>query len=202
MIPRIAIGTITYNDHDGLKKLLETTYGHVQYHFIIDGKFPNYPGRNDFSNDGTPELIWEYQRKKQYPIYYVRLAADEYSKRQRYLELCDEYRIEALLIIDTDEYVSDKTIWELFYKELEEYYNATYNVFGIVIDLGNDNEKPRLWIRPYEMTYVNGSHKIFKSKFHDEFLDIDGCMYMQTNKIKQLSFVQDQSFRSKEGFLD
>jgi hypothetical protein len=202
--PRIAIATITYDDAFGLDKLIQSTKRKVKLHIIIGGKFPNHPGIINYAQPWTEEMEETWQvinryREQGYKIHYEIQDIDEYSKRMMCLWIAELNNIDALLILDSDEYIDSKrTNWNQFYKDVADHIWDDNNVFGIIGYWGVDNEKPRLWMRPSEMTYVNGSHKIFKNKHHNNFLDRDGCMEMNPIKIKSLSFIQDSSYRTKQ----
>jgi hypothetical protein len=197
MNPKLAIGTITHNDKAGLDKLIQSIRSHVFMHFVVTGKFPNHPGEHD--TDLDTDILLQNSIGNGYHPWVEFCPEDEYLKRQRVLELCRQFKIDALLILDSDEYVDSKrTDWNQFYNDVSEQLDNPQNVFGIIGYWGIDNEKPRLWVRPYEMTYVSGSHRIFKNIHHDNFLDTEGCMQMNPIKIKSLAFIQDSSYRTQQ----
>jgi hypothetical protein len=199
---KLGIATITYNEKIGLQRLIESIdYNYVDIHFIEDGKFPNHVGKYDYSDDGTHEIINNDK------ILFEVIAEDESIKRQRYLTLCEEHNIDALIILDSDEYVDrEHTDWPKFRLEISkviwEQEGAPYiqNVYSLDnFNFGAIQERPRLWIYPSQMEYVNGSHKVFKNKFHNFNLDPNGRQYAVPRKKKWFSFrfLNDNSFRIK-----
>jgi hypothetical protein len=198
----IAVATLTYDDAVGLDRLEKSIIDQVDYHIIIHTKFPEHPTRLHNSRDMGTELIIEYfkETEPRPEIIYQSLDSfTEHDARNQYLKIAERLKIDALLILDSDEYINaSRTNWNQFYNDVSEQLDNPQNVFGIIGYWGIDNEKPRLWVRPYEMTYVSGSHKIFKNMHHDNFLDTEGCMQMNPIKIKSLAFIQDSSYRTQQ----
>jgi hypothetical protein len=199
IIPKIAVGTLIYNDAKGFERLSDSLDKNIFIHLVVDGKFPNQPGEHEFSDDGLTDSILK-QLNKEHFIWLDYCPEDEFLKRQRMLWLCKEFKVDALLILDSDEYVDCGTVnWTQFYQDVyHELYHSKTNVFGITGVWQGQHEKPRLWLRPEQMTYVDGSHRIFKNKSHDDFLDIDGCMQMHKRKITSIKFIHDASYRSEQ----
>ncbi len=134
------------------------------------------------------------------------MAADESIKRQRYLQLCADHDIDALIILDSDEYVDKKnTDWPAFRNEISETITEqssapyVHNVFSLdEFFYGTIKERPRLWVYPSQMEYLYGLHYRFKNKYHNYDIDKVG-MYAVGRKLKQFSFrfVNDHTYRPK-----
>lgn len=215
---RVAIGTITYNDREGLYRLIKSLDGNADIHFIIDGKYPNFPGDSEYSNDGTLEMLETFQRTAEaygdsrntvdryHKIHVSLLAAPEHQKRQKYVELCERYAVDALIILDSDEYVdNDNTNWRELRDgidlaiALQSFEENKWNVHNVQGFWGCIQQCPRLWIHPFQMQYVNESHKTFKNKYHDQYLNRYGSMYAVPQVLDyHFRFIQDSSYRTKE----
>lgn len=201
-VAKVAIGTIVYDDDFGVDRLIQSINGYVDYHFIIEGRFPNHPESPNYDIHSLEKVIARNKIKGRgmTDIVHVGMDASEFEMRMIILKWCEVYNVDALVVLDSDEYIDcSLTNWKKFYEDISWLkYHHDSNVYGIIGYWGTDNEKPRLWINPSEMTYVDGSHKIFKNKNYDEYLDQDGCMMMSKRKITTIRFIQDYSYRSKE----
>src|ERR1041385_3302490 len=96
----IAIGCCYISDPEGIKRLLDSCYKEVDLCFMIDGPFANYTGDYDIQTD---LIVDEYPNV----VYRDSNHLLEHQKRQIYLDLCGEYGIEFLVIVDSDEYFYD-----------------------------------------------------------------------------------------------
>ena len=113
---KIATGIIFYNDRDSLSRCLRSIHDNIDKIFAIDGRFPTFPDDSELSTDGSRRLVKSYS--KCILVDYPRL---EFDKRQKYLELCREYRPDILIIIDSDEYILSEPVcyWGVFHECLE-----------------------------------------------------------------------------------
>jgi hypothetical protein len=154
----LAVGCIGYEDREGLKRLLDSCYNHIDLFFYIDGAFENYDTANYISKDGTMELV------KQYPNViagYVSLL--EHEKRQVYLDWCKEYDIEWLIIADTDEYFHPDSDWDAFIEERNIKCNDRDHLYNLKNYTEIDRlllplDQPRLVHWPNMIHYLNGHH--------------------------------------------
>lgn len=199
-LPKIAVATLTYDDAIGLDRLYKSIIDKIDFHIIIRTRFPEQP--STVERDYDTEIIIEYFKETEPRPIIIDQSVDqftEYEARNQYLKIAERLKVDALLILDSDEYVDcGITNWKKFYEDVAYLkYNHDSNVYGIVGYWGTEHEKPRLWINPEEMTYYNNSHKLFKNKNHDNFLDQDGCMMMSKRKITTLRFIHDSSYRTE-----
>ena len=129
----IATVTVFWNSLEGLANLIPSMYGHFKAHVFIDGIYKNFPmsdevrAGNGLSTDGSREYIWDCDEANgeldTVPHLYLYNAPfkTEYEKRSMYLDaelLIKTLDVDAILILDTDEYIGDLTDWEFFYKDL------------------------------------------------------------------------------------
>ena len=88
---------ITYNDFPLIKNCIESVINKVDKIIIVDGKYKDFPGNNDFSTDGTLEYLESIDKVK-----LLKLAGvGEVEKRNTYLlNLADG---DVILNLDSDE---------------------------------------------------------------------------------------------------
>jgi hypothetical protein len=184
---KLAAGVIMYNDVKGVSRLLESIYQGLDLIIVVDGKFPQYPGSSDLSCDGSRETVLSFDN-----TLLVDCPASEYQKRSMYLSICEQEKVDYLLILDTDEYAESGADWQAFRHNMVEMvevkHGGIYNVFSVLMEVNSadyiktvhdkpysvwlkDNVTsieygyfPRLWYRPEEMMYYQGTHYKFKNK--------------------------------------
>jgi len=159
------VGLCFYEDLESLKHTLPTYVNDVDYVFAIDGRYSLYEG-NDFSSQETQDYV------KSFPnVIYEQFIGMEHDKRQQYVNLAAKYKMDALLIIDSDEGILEAN-WDLFYKSAEERFKQypSENFFGVDYRYTPPDFKPteyspypRVWARPEECEYYR-AHCIFKSR--------------------------------------
>lgn len=223
---KIGVGIIFYEAVDELERtlgsLLPSYLGNlnrrtVDYIFLIDGSF-GYNG-SKLSSPETLEMIESLTKifKEDYGIEIIYIddqaGETEYSKRQRYLELCAAYECNVLMIIDSDEYVfEDPRLeitknWKQFREELLEAFVLNHNVFSIncvFTEYGQTSPYPRIWIRPEQMTYYNLSHYKFinwtekdeHKKAFQEYFQTQGSY----KTLKGITLKHDHNLRTNDHF--
>lgn len=147
---KIAAGVCFYNDLLSLRRTLESLQkDNVDLIICVDGRFKHFgtPGKYpDLSDDGSRELVLSYDNT----VLIDMPDSWETQKRQAYVEACEDFNIDYLLIIDSDEYIlyddhdpKAGTHWDQFIEtmiavcERKNYIN--YNVFGIDVENNNKN---------------------------------------------------------------
>jgi hypothetical protein len=100
---KLAAGIIFLNDYSSLKRCLDSLIYGVHMIFAIDGRFPNFLADSDLSTDGNRELVKTYPQ-----CMLIDFPRSEFEKRSKYLEYCQTYSVDVLLIIDSDEFVETK----------------------------------------------------------------------------------------------
>ena len=151
----IGIGYCFYNDIESIKRGLPTFADKVDYIFAIDGKFSLRDGP-DFSNDGSTEFIESFKN-----AVVRKFVGMEHDKRQQYIELAKDYKVDVLIIIDSDEYVAEAD-WVLFRENLSKIISSEQNIHGVnFLTDGNITQYPRVWIRPHQIKYWN-AHCLFE----------------------------------------
>ena len=220
---KIALGCIYYNNYKELRRLVESIpKGAIDYFIGIDGVFkytkeqnPNLP---DISNDASSLVIHHHSKEEGKYTYVLEELPNrtEFEKRNKYLEICEKLDIDVLIITDTDEVfvyppgVSPEQAWDTFKKNLEFEMRRYpgHSVFGIRFLEGDaDTYKPRVWVNPGKMRYLNNSHyhygNIETDKETIEQFNKQNLTYIQPAMaiVKGITLKHDPSMRSKE-YLD
>jgi hypothetical protein len=195
---KLAVATIYYNDVRGLERLASSICDYVDYWIVIDGKFDLLDSKEDYSTDGSREYLGEIETGTE--IIQRDFVGTEHDKRNQYLKVCAEYDIDALLIIDSDEYVLNAD-WNKFRESIptlnqNNNLQCVYANFSFLQNKGNYGWYPRLWLRPSEMEYHN-AHCIFRNKITGE---ISNSASVRNNDDLQTIFqlAGDDSLRDKE----
>ena len=147
---KIAAGVCFYNDYLSLRRCLESLQkDNVDLVFCVDGRFKQFGEAGkypDLSDDGSRDLVLSYDNT----ILIDMPNSWEVQKRQAYIKACEDFGIDYLLIIDSDEYIlydqHDPTVgtnWDKFIDKMiqtcESVTYRNYNVFGIDVEIGNKN---------------------------------------------------------------
>lgn len=212
---RFAAGIIFYQDKDGLKRLLDSIAAGFDYMFCLDGKFPRHPGDTELSTDGSRELVLSYPNAVLFDCPWP-----EYEKRQYYLRLCQEYAIDYLCILDSDEY-AEAGDWASFRQEMYEIvqnkFGGRHNVFSIYIQVAArayDNQVragevwiqehdiqyghyPRIWYQPYNMEYYKGAHYFYRMR-EPTHMYHNAIQVPSMEIIKAIKFRHDHLLRSRD----
>ena len=111
----LAVACSGYDDPEGLERLIKSCWRNIDLFFYIDGSYIGYnPGNIEYVEKETDYIL------KDYPNVIKINAYDlfEYQKRQVYLDLCKEWCIDTLIIVDTDEYFHSDVIGLLSLKNV------------------------------------------------------------------------------------
>ena len=191
----IDVGLCFYNDLGSLKHSVPTYQENVRKIHAIDGRFQWFESDKDYSD---PEVIEYLQSFDNVEI--SQFVGLEHDKRNQYVKLAGENKADALLIIDSDDYVLEAD-WDLFYKSAEERIKQypTENFFGVEFRYTPPNYPrpeytpyPRLWARPNECEYYK-AHCIFRGKNGGPTRSSS-----RTPKIDGLRFASGDDYRSTE----
>lgn len=88
---------ITYNDIETIQESVESIEKHVDRIIVVDGKFKDFEGEYDLSNDGTLTYLYSKDNLE----VHICIGHDEVGKRNYFLNFVDDGDL--CLIIDTDE---------------------------------------------------------------------------------------------------
>ena len=152
---KIGIGFCYYQDVESIKRGIPTFVNDVDYIFAIDGKFSLRNGP-EYSTDGSTEFLQQFKN-----VIIEKFIGMEHDKRQRYIDLAVKHKVDVLIIIDSDEYVSNAD-WKLFRENLEKILDSDQNIHGVNFFTDNNiTQYPRIWIRPHQIKYWN-AHCLFE----------------------------------------
>ena len=166
----IAVGFCFYEDSvETVKRAIESVKDHVQYIFAIDGKYKFYESDRLLS---TPD-VREYLKSVPNVILYDAPNLTEADKRQKYMDLCKIHNIDVIIIMDSDEWFTERTKWEPALKYIEAllYRFPEPKIHGVRMQFsGTEGIHPRVWMKPKLISYtkchnfwIMDSGVIFKS---------------------------------------
>jgi len=179
-----------YMDYLGIKRLWESCrmddpYS-PQHAIFVDGPYTFFKFRDRptplLSDDGSREFL-----KKQEKVTIVDYPGYQVDKRMQYVKKAEELGCDAIVIIDSDEYLHPEyNNWKDFRFWLSRYIHSydpanqgfVFNIFFWVdkhyekaynnIETGKFDKIPRIWHRPEKLEYYNGVHYWVR---HREFTD-------------------------------
>ena len=182
---KIGIGYCYYNDVESIKRGIPTFVNDVDYIFAIDGKFSLREG-SDYSIDGSTEYLESFDN-----VIIEKFVGMEHDKRQKYIDLAVKHKVDVLIIIDSDEYVSEAD-WPLFKQNLEKILDSNENIHGVNFFTDNNiTQYPRIWIRPHQIKYWN-AHCLF---------EVNGNVMRSPKSLEPvlgITLKMDDSMRSEE----
>jgi hypothetical protein len=185
---RFAAGLIFYNELKGLQRLIPTLQ-HMEKIYAIDGRFPEYPGNSDLSNDGSREFLKSFSNV----VLIDAPKVQEVEKRNIYLRSAEADDIDVLLVIDADEYIVEAD-WAKFHSQCLTKMSlpGLYRVRGW--NAGTFDPWPRLVHPPkdfeYYLIHYAFRHRptgVYENAGHFARLGIEGIKIMH-----------DDAMRSKE----
>ena len=190
MLLKVAVACVVFDDVQGVERLLDSCYKEVEYVFVVDGKYKDYDATFPFSTDGLDELI----DSKKYHNVVLEEAPNliEWEKRSVYLDLCREYDIDCLIIVDSDEYFYDCD-WKQFRRDLLRMKGWLYNLknYTAIMNMKVPVDQPRIWMKPQQLEYKNARHYQFGRIGHDSVL-------VSKETIFSLKLIHDPTLRSQE----
>ena len=151
----LVAGLIHYNDLESMKRTIDSIYDHVDCIIAVDGKFSLREGE-DYSSDGSTEYLQSLEK-----IIIKKFTGYEHDKRNIYMEEATRLKADAVLIIDSDEYIQGN--WGKFYKSLEKNINNPHPYLGLkyIYNAKTTTFYPRICLRPQEVRYWK-AHNIFE----------------------------------------
>jgi hypothetical protein len=177
----IGIGLCFYQDFDSLIRFGATiSQFPFDYLLAIDGRYKEFPDKQGLSSDRTRALINSLHNKHTKVKLIDAPNLTQNDKRQLYFDYAAFYNIDALLIMDSDEFIiTSATNWQLFTEDLyhkittNETYRQAYCIPTLrqktrgIAGLNNDEDMegdiqnlPRLFVRPGELRYVDNHYTI------------------------------------------
>src|SRR5262245_1848558 len=173
MTLKIGIGLAFYQDFDSLRRMLQSCQSYpIDLIIAIDGKYDTHPAAKSLSDKPVRDLFKGFQTP------YKLIDAPNLSqnaKRQIYFDKSEEYGLDVLIVMDTDEFfISQKTNWPLFVDDLRNkiadhahtwvqcYCIPTYLTHKGTEKMPKDyvENLPRVFHQPWKLTYVEDHYTI------------------------------------------
>lgn len=173
-----------------MKRTIESIYDHVDNIIAVDGKFSLRPGSSeDYSTDGSNEYLQSLKK-----VTVKKFTGYEHDKRNIYMEEATKLKADAVLIIDTDEYITGD--WDTFKESLKEKIDNSHNFLNIPLHYTPKDTTPcpRICIRPHEVRYwkthnitsINGNLSRIKSK-----TNLEGIFIQNDDTLRNPQWVKD-----------
>jgi hypothetical protein len=187
---RFASATVFFNDAKSLYRNLKSVSPYFDPIFCIDGPFKGHPSKLKQSDDGSVLVAKAFGQYSTFPF------QTEAGKRNLYIDYCHDYKVDWLLILDSDEYITVQD-WDRFKSDCDRRLDTKHNVYGIKSKNEYNDQysfRPRLWHKPYEMEYLN-CHYCYGRKDGQEIKSIAA-------EIEGITVEHDKSLRDQKYFRD
>ena len=173
----------------------------------IDGRYKGYPAKTKYS---SKEVLDLFKTENKLPYKLINKHPDDLdqqAKRNIYFDYCEQAKMDCLIVMDSDEYfINEKTDWDLFIQDLSQKItdNAhTYKqAYCIPMTLGDKGVQrmpegytenlPRLFHRPYELSYID-DHFSIRNKKTGILMTFDGNV-----TLSHIAMAHDHSLRPDE----
>jgi len=175
---KLCAGISAYNDKLIIRTLesLRT----LERVFVIDGRYTNFPMTEEFSDIELRSKIAGYKNVTSY-----RFTGKEPEKRTQYLRLAEESGFNAIMVIDSDEFVVGD--WGKFLQNAEKMYDhgrtriACVPCRGYIFDhpeLADQPRQaktrwPRLFFKPAGLKYDPDFHATLMNQFSHAKFDLN-----------------------------
>ena len=192
------VGFCFYEDSiDTIKRAIESVKDHVRYIFAIDGKFEFLDSEQTLS---TPD-IREYLSTVPNVILVDAPNLKENFKRQIYIDMSKEYNTDVLIIMDSDEWVTERTSWDkvnIYLAALAQTKDKPLIRSIPTQNPGCAGNFPKVWINPHMINYTE-THNFWRFpdntiwKSTNNYPPVDGLYMRQNDKLRTKSML-DKTF--------
>ena len=182
---RIAVGLNEFNEKDNLEITLPQLIGFDTV-IAIDGKYDAFDYPSDYSDDGTLELLEQYDNGIT-----LKLSTNQLEKRNAYLDIARELGYDFLLVLDAD--MDVKIDWEEFREQLLR-LDDRYLAYNVEFHVSTQTWPFALLYRPSRVEYHKIHHVLRCRRCHFE-IDVTK---QHTDNVKGISITHRNSHRSKE----
>ena len=185
----LAAGTIVFDSLKELKRLAPTIQPYVDKWIIIDGKFTQFDADHYASNDGSKEWAEQFDN-----VIWKEVVGWQCDKRSAYCKACEEIGADALLIIDSDEFVVEGADWIQFLENVVKANPAShYHGVHYVKANGQEGWFPRLFTNPGQVQYFH-THNIFMDRAGNKTRSTSACV----DQIAGITISQNDELRDPE----
>jgi len=168
----VDVGFCFYEDSvDTIKRAIESVRYHVRHIFAIDGKYEFLESDQELSYLS----VREYLKSVSNCILIDAPNLNEVAKRTKYLDMCKTYNSKAMLILDSDEWVTADTQWENVYRNLAILRPTDDEPYVCAIRMdthGGGGHFPKMWLNPHLIQYT---------KCHNFWTYPDGSIWKSTS---------------------
>lgn len=178
---KTAVGFIYYNDLESIKRSIPSFIDHFDYVIAVDGRFSMRVGE-DYSSDGSTEYLQQFDN-----VILKKFVGMEPEKRNIYLNEAKKLNIDALLMIDTDEYIveeKDEGGWDAYHKFIKNtVINTEFPMWSVRYADNDPNPKAKSYARLYthlEILNYAECHCVFKINGHMIHIACDSSRFTIT----------------------
>jgi len=143
-----------------IQRTIESIKDHVRYIFVVDGKWALKKSSSELS---SPE-VRDYLKSITNVICMDFPGHKEALTRQQYLNLAKEHESDALLWIDSDEWITEKTRWDFVKNTIKALTREPEPaIYCLKYEAkGNQSSHPRIWIHPDKIMFTE-AHAFWKT---------------------------------------
>jgi len=153
-IGKVALGYSYFNCVEEIERGLDPIYKQFDKIYCIDGRYINFEDKlgRDYSEDGSTELLHKYPNT----VFDKVKPSFQTDKRQRYLDLAGEDKMDYLVVWDSDDIIHPNPRyqnWKKFWKQLKMYSERfpDYRLFKMKCWIPSVKE----WRRAYNVVDEN-----------------------------------------------
>ena len=190
----LAVGCCGWDDKEGTERLIESCWRKVDLIFYINGWYKHHEEPISITPNGLDDndFLNKYPNVIKIDVY----DKFEYQKRQVYLDLCEQWCIDWLLVVDTDEYFHPDSNFEEFIEERKRVCNDRDHLYNLKNYTEIDRlllplDQPRLIHFPSQIHYLNGHHYQLAINGTDEAITAKDTLY-------SVKLCHDPHLRSQE----
>lgn len=147
----IVAAIVTYADPLGVERTIASLNGGIDAVIVIHVQYQTVDLHNPRSLSDTKAVCLKYPNTNLFDLG----IASELEARQKYLDLATDY--EFLLVIDSDEYISDGADWGYFRQNCQQVIDqhAEHYIYDIMFDgpIAESGPRPRLFYCPSKIKY-------------------------------------------------
>ena len=147
----IVAAIVTYADPLGVQRTIASLNGGIDAVIVIHVQYQNLGLHSPHSLSDTKAVCLKYPNTSLFDLG----ITSELEARQRYLDLAIDY--DFLLVIDSDEYISDGADWGYFRQNCQQVIDqhAPHYIYDIMFDgpIAQSGPRPRLFYQPSKIKY-------------------------------------------------
>jgi len=202
---RVCVGCNFFDDPYGLKRLLDMggLYDFIHTFFIIDGRYAQRDDEPEHDPAFVESIVKQYRK-----IHFVKMFnSKQIEKRNKYWELAEEYDMDFLIVMDSDEYAiidADK-----LNKSLEICSTRPASCFPIWEDHPQviTMPRPRLFKKPFDFRHKESQTTISHGSLYRGDKEIINEMYEwfkdhpKRTGIPGIKLYHDKTYRTKDRII-